>query len=221
MMIYSHFKQVTFCVFILLTFLSLLSCSSGGGKKLPILGPKELETKVVNGQEVQDTLYHTIQAFEFVNQEGKVISEKTFEDKIYVCDFIFTTCPSICPLMSKQMQRVQEAYPEENRLYFLSHTVDPAQDSVPVLKKYADRYEANDERWHFVTGEKAKLYEMGLKNYLVTMDEDQAAPGGFLHSAAFILVDKQKRIRGLYNGTDEKEVDRLIADIEILLEEEY
>ncbi|MEO1652157.1 MAG: SCO family protein, partial [Bacteroidota bacterium] len=170
-----HFLLISVFLFM------ITSCHSGPERALPILGPKELSRKVVDGKEVPDTLYHTIKSFEFINQEGKLISETTFKDKIYVCDFIFTTCPSICPLMSKQMQRVQQAFAEEDEVYFLSHTVDPVKDSVPVLKNYSERYQANNEKWHFVTGDKEELYEMGLKNYLVSMDENEVAPGGFLH----------------------------------------
>ncbi len=181
--------------------------------KLPFLGPKQVS------QLPGDTLYHTIQAFEFINQHGELVNEDTFADKVYVCDFIFTSCPSICPLMSQQMQRVQQVFQREDELLFLSHTVDPERDSVETLKQYAEAYQAQTGKWHLVTGKKEALYHMGIKNYLVSVDEDQNVPEGFLHSAAFVLVDKEKHIRGMYNGTEKEDVDRLIQDIRILLRE--
>lgn len=202
-----------------LLILCLTACHTNADQKLPILGPKELDTKIVDGKQISDTIYHTISDFEFVNQEGKKISEETFEDKIYVCDFIFTNCATICPLMSNQMYRVQEAYTNNPDVMIISHTVDPKRDSVKVLNNYARNHQAKPDKWHFVTGDKEDLYKMGLKNYMVSMDEDEVAPGGFLHSAAFILVDKQRHIRGIYNGTDEMEVNQLIEDIQILLRE--
>ena len=208
-------NYLNYCFLILL----LTACNTNSGKKLPILGPKELSTKMIDGKQVSDTIYHTISDFEFVNQKGEKISQETFEGKVYVCDFIFTNCPTICPIMSNQMYQVQEAYADNADVMILSHTVDPERDSVDVLNNYAQNHKANSDKWHFVTGDKEDLYKMGLKNYMVSMDENDVAPGGFLHSAAFILVDKQRRVRGVYNGTDEEEVNQLIEDIKVLLEE--
>ena len=205
----------TYCFLIIF----LGACHFHVERKLPILGPKELSTQLVDGKQVTDTIYHTISDFEFVNQKGEKTSQDTFKDKIYVCNFIFTNCPTICPIMSNQMYLIQEAYANTSEVMILSHTVDPERDSVAVLDKYAQNHKANADKWHFVTGNKEDLYQMGLKNYLVSLDENDIAPGGFLHSAAFILIDKQKRVRGVYNGTDEEEVKQLIQDIEILIKE--
>ncbi|MDX2303455.1 MAG: SCO family protein [Microscillaceae bacterium] len=215
------FFHLTPCslIFSFLGIVIFNACTLKSEKKLPILGPKELAAKHIKGTNISDTIYHTIHDFEFINQDGKKVNNQTFEDKIYVCNFIFTSCPTICPVMTQQMYRVQEAYTDNSELMFLSHSVDPDRDSAQVLKNYAQKNKAQPDKWHFVTGNKDEIYRMGLKNYMITLDEDEAAPGGFLHSAAFILVDKERRVRGVYNGTDETEVNQLIEDIKILLQE--
>jgi protein SCO1/2 len=160
----------------------------------------------------------TIPDFRFANQNGDTISRKTFENKIYVADFFFTTCPTICPVMKNEMLRVYETYKNEPRLLILSHTIDPEHDSVPVLKDFADRLEVTADKWHFVTGIKDSIYAMA-ERYMVSASEDKSAPGGFIHSGAFILIDENKRIRGYYDGTQTNDVDSLIQDIGTLLKE--
>lgn len=207
-------NPIVCCLSLWVFLICFWAACTNSTKKLPILGPKELsESKET------DTVYHTIQAFEFINQDGQLVNEQTFAGKIYVCDFIFTSCPSICPLMSQQMQRIQEVFQKEEDILFLSHTVDPERDSVETLKQYAQAYQAQSGKWHLVTGDKKSLYEMGIRHYLVSVDEDEASEEQFLHSAAFVLIDKDKRIRGMYNGTEKEDVDRLIGDIRILQRE--
>ncbi|WP_435355545.1 SCO family protein [Emticicia sp. SJ17W-69] len=205
-------KKVIFVPFFCLLFgtLALFSCDNTS-RKLPILGEREF----VNG----DSVYHTIPDFTFTNQNGVEVSNKTFEGKIYVSDFFFTTCPTICPVMKKQMLRVYEKYKENPQVGILSHTIDPRHDSVQVLKEYAARLGVKKPMWQFVTGEKDKIYEIGEKSYYVTAGEDSTAAGGIIHSGAFILVDKKRRVRGLYDGTKEEDVTKLIKDMEVLLNE--
>ncbi len=180
-------------------------------KKLPILG----ERTFVNG----DSVYHTIPDFSFVDQDSNEVTNKTYEGKIYVADFFFTTCPTICPIMKTQMLRIYDKFKDNPEVGILSHTIDPRHDSVAVLKAYAKRLGVSGNFWHFVTGNRDKIYELGQKEYYVTAGEDSTAAGGIIHSGAFILVDKKRRVRGMYDGTQEKEVSRLMKDMNVLLKE--
>ncbi|MFH6983345.1 SCO family protein [Marinoscillum luteum] len=183
-------------------------------KQLPILGKKEV---VENGASA-DTVYHTIPDFKFIDQDSNTVTQKTFDNKIYIADFFFTTCPTICPVMKTQMLRVYEKYNDNPEIAFLSHTIDPKHDTVGVLKEYADRLGISSDQWHMVTGARDKIFEIAQSHYMVSAHEDPSAPGGAVHSGAFILIDKQKRIRGYYDGTKEEEVNQLIEDIPLLIQ---
>jgi protein SCO1/2 len=179
---------------------------------LPVYGPKR-----VAGPEDKDTIYHTIADFSFTNQYRENITQKTTEGKIYVADFFFTTCQNICPAMSSQLTRVQDAIKNDSVL-ILSHTVNPMHDTVEVLMQYADKYGAIRNKWHFLTGSKKDINALAEKSYLVSAQDD-GTPEGFVHSEKFLLVDKQRRIRGIYDGTDSLQVNKLISDISILKKE--
>jgi protein SCO1 len=209
-------KLVLFWVFLLLF---VAGCDLFSEKKLPIMGWRDVKQVSRDGKVGYDTIYHTIPDFAFVNQDGALVTNKTFHDKIYVADFFFTSCPTICPIMKTQMLRVYEKFKDNDDILLLSHSIDPVYDSVPVLKVFSDRLGVDSRKWHFVTGDKDEIYEIGEKSYMVTAQEDADEPGGYLHSGAFILVDKDRRIRGFYDGTKELEVDRLIRDIPTLLKE--
>ena len=187
---------------------------------LPYYGNKDVVKVTENGKEKTDTIYHSIPDFSFTDQLGKTITQKDFEGKIYVTDFFFATCPGICPKMSAQLLRVQEKFEEYPDVMLLSHTVNPEQDTVAALAAYAEMVHANNERWHFVTGNKEDLYKQALYGYLLNASEDILAPGGFLHSEMFVLIDKQRHIRGFYDGTSVKDVNRLIDEIKVLIAEE-
>jgi len=187
--------------------------------KLPVLGRPKIVEKTVNGEQVYDTIPHTIANFAFVNQDSSLITNETFEDKVYVADFFFTSCPTICPLMKKQMLRIYDAYKDSAGVSLLSHTIDPEYDTVGLLKQYAQDLGVESSKWHFVTGIQDEIYDLGERSYLSVMDEDEAAPGGFIHSGALILVDKDRRIRSIADGTVPEQVDILIQDIKTLLEE--
>lgn len=187
---------------------------------LPYYGNKDVVKVTENGKEKTDTIYHSIPDFSFTDQLGKTITQKDFEGKIYVTDFFFATCPGICPKMSAQLLRVQEKFEEYPDVMLLSHTVNPKQDTVEALAAYAEMVHANNERWHFVTGNKEDLYKQALYGYLLNASEDILAPGGFLHSEMFVLIDKQRHIRGFYDGTSVKDVNRLIDEIKVLIAEE-
>lgn len=197
---------ILFCI----TTISIISCENSS-RKLPILGEREF----ING----DSVYHTIPDFSFTNQDNQTITHKSYEGKIYVADFFFTTCPTICPIMKKQMLRVYEKFKENPKVGILSHSIDPRHDSVQVLKEYAARLGVKSKMWNFVTGEKAKIYEIGEKSYYVTAGEDSTAAGGIIHSGAFILVDTKRRVRGVYDGTKETDVTKLLKDMDVLLNE--
>jgi len=195
----------------------LFSCGEKSAQKLPIMGRKEF--KEVNGK--IDTLYHTIPSFEFVDQDSATITEASVKGKIYVADFFFGTCPTICPIMKQQMLRVYGEFKDNPSFAILSHTIDPDHDTVAYLKDFSERLGVmNNNTWHFLTGDKDAIYEIGSSSgYLVPVGEDEDAPGGYIHSGAFILVDQERRIRGLYDGTDPKQVTELINDIPKLLAE--
>ena len=202
----------------LLALLVILSFACSSAEKeasttipLPILGERYVDDK-------QDTVYHSIAAFSFVNQLGDTISNADMAGKVYVADFFFTSCPTICPVMKKEMLRVYAQFKDQKNFSILSHTLDPAFDTQVVLNDFAEKLGVSDaSTWNFLTGDQEKLFEIGQTSYLTTAMADQQEPGGFLHSGAFILVDQQGRIRGIYDGTKSDQVDRLLADIPKLL----
>jgi protein SCO1/2 len=198
-----------------LVVLSLIIVSCQEKKSLPFLGPKD--THLVDGK--VDTIYHQIPPFRFLNQDSTWVSEKDMSGKIYVADFFFTSCPTICPKMKTQLLRLYERYASNDQIRILSHSIDPTFDTPIVLKQYAERLQVKAPRWNMLTGDKAAIYKLGEKSYMVTAQEDKNEAGGFVHSGAFILVDKNRHVRGIYDGTQETEVNHLIEDIEILLQE--
>lgn len=171
-----------------------------------------------SGQQDLKVLKKVEKSFQFVNQDSSLVTEKDVLGKIHVTDFFFTTCPTICPVMKTQMLRVYETYQDSDDFLLLSHTIDPKHDSVAVLNDYAEGLGISSNKWHLVTGEKDNIYEMA-ETYMVTAEEDERAPGGFIHSGAFMLLDKQRQIRGIFDGTKEEEVDELILAIKQLQNE--
>lgn len=180
---------------------------------------KSVETLPVYGELNVDQSEHTIKKFKFINQLGDTITDRNFDGKIYVSDFFFAKCQGICPIMTKQMERVHAKYKEDNQIMFLSHTVKPEEDSVSALLEYANLHHADPSKWHFVTGLKADLYDMARNAYLVTVSEGDGGPNDFVHTEMFTLIDTKKRIRGFYDGTDSIAVNKLILDIAILKQE--
>lgn len=184
------------------------ACVEKKEASLPIYGERDVQ----NG----DTVYHKIQPFQFVNQDSQVVTNETFNGKIYVADFFFTSCRTICPIMKTQMHRVYDSVENDPEVLILSHTIDPEFDTVGLLHDFADRLGVKSSKWHFVTGVKDSIYNVAQKSYFSITVEDKSEPDGFIHSGAFLLVDKQQRIRGKYDGTKEEEVNRLMADIQKL-----
>ena len=208
---FEYCRRAGFGVVVLLLLGGMAWSCTAREEKLPILGEMRVEGK--------DTTYHTIAPFQFVDQDSAVITGKTFDGHVYVADFFFTSCRTICPIMKTQMLRVYEATREMPDVLLLSHTIDPEYDTVALLRDFARRLGVESSRWHFVTGAKDSIYKIAQTSYFATAMEDKAEPDGFIHSGAFLLIDKHKRIRGKYDGTKEEDVNRLVGDIRRLLKE--
>lgn len=190
----------------------LSACIQKKETPLPIFGEREVEGT--------DTIYHTIADFKFVDQDSAEVTNRTFDNKIYVADFFFTSCRTICPIMKTQMHRVYDSIQNDPDVLLLSHSIDPEYDTVALLHDFAERLGVKSDKWHFVTGNKEDIYKIAQTSYFATALEDNSEPDGFIHSGAFLLIDKQKRIRGKYDGTQEDDVNRLLGDI-VKLEKEY
>lgn len=192
-------------------------------KPLKVYNPIDVQSEMVDKDLSRKGFGHTIQEFSFTDQTGKSYGSKDLKGKIYVAEYFFTTCGTICPVMNAEMQRVQEAYKGNDKFKILSFTVDPETDSVAQMKIYADGHGANPKQWHFLTGDKKDLYKLARRSFFVLKPAEAQNQGDvgsdFIHTNYFVLVDTQKRIRGYYDGTDSREVDKLIKDIQKLLEE--
>lgn len=188
--------------------------------KLPIINPADLNPALVDKSLQRTGRNHRIGSFKLINQDGEETTEKNLEGKIYVADFFFATCPTICIDMAVNMRKIQEAFKNEPRLMLVSHTVYPENDSVPILRAYAYAQHAIPGKWIFLTGDKRQIYDLARKHYFAVME-----PGAtfnehdFIHTDNFVLVDEKKRIRGIYKGTSDVEVQKLIKDIDLLLNE--
>jgi protein SCO1/2 len=185
-------------------------------KRLPIYQPSMVNPELVDSTLVYVKKYHAIGDFELVNQNGDTITHKTYSNKIYIADFFFTTCPTICPVMTANMADIQEVIKTDPEVMLLSHSVTPDIDSVPQLKKYALEKGVIDSKWNLVTGSKKEIYELARKSYLAVLTDGDGGPYDMIHTENFILVDKERRIRGFYDGTSKDEIDQLLSDLEVL-----
>mgnify|MGYP001412691248 FL=1 len=184
-------------------------------KTLPIYQPYEVNEKLVDSSISYISKYHKISDFELINQNGVTITQEYYKNKIYVADFFFTTCQSICPIMTKNMLKIQEQLKNDKEILLLSHTVTPEIDSVQQLKRYALENSVDDSKWNLVTGDKRQIYDLARKSYLA-VEDSEFGDFDMIHTENFMLIDKQRQIRGFYDGTDIKEIERLLVDIEIL-----
>ncbi|HLP50414.1 MAG TPA: SCO family protein [Chitinophagales bacterium] len=198
---------------LLSSFILLFGCNTKNA--LPVYGNK---TVVVNSEGKTDSIDYVLPDFGFVNQDSQLVSLASLKDKIIVTEFFFTACPSICPKMQAQMLRVYEKYKADPNVVILAFTIDPARDSVGRLKAYEAKLGIESSKWHLLTGNKDSIYAIA-ENFLVSAAEDPDAPGGHVHSGNFILVDKQKRLRGYYDGTKDESVTKLLEETDILLGE--
>ena len=185
-------------------------------ERLPIYQPNMVTATLVDSSMQYVRKYHSIADFKLVNQNGDTITQNTYADKIYVADFFFTTCPSICPVMTANLAEVQDEFKDDNEVLLLSHSVTPEIDSVAQLKKYALEKGVIDQKWNLVTGDKKQIYELARKSYMAVMDDGDGGAYDMIHTENFMLIDKERRIRGYYDGTNKEEVEKLIRDIEIL-----
>jgi protein SCO1/2 len=193
-------------------------------KQLPIIQPRDVKQEMVDPELIQKGIGHRIGKFEFTNQEGKKVTLDDVKGSVFVAEYFFTTCGTICPKMTEQMTRVQAKFKGNNNVKILSFTVNPEYDNVDVMREYADKYQAVDGQWHFLTGTKEALYNLARTSFFVLKPAEAAnlgdAGSDFIHTNNFVLVDQQLRIRGYYDGTDVDEVSTLMNDIDLLLKEE-
>ena len=200
----------------ILIFTIAYSCNQRNEKQLPIYNPVDFEPKLVDKNLRNVNKNHTVSDFNLTNQNGVVITSKDYENKIYVVDFFFTSCPSICPIMTNNMLKIQEEFIDNSQVKLLSLSVTPEIDNVKVLKQYAIEKGVNDSKWNITTGPKKHIYELARKSYFAVVEQGDGGLQDFIHTPNFILIDTKKQIRGIYDGTDENEILRLVEDIKIL-----
>lgn len=214
---------IIFIVFVLMAWYFTAENIAKNEKKLPILNPSDINPAMVDESVQGIGTGHKIRYFSLIDQRGKTITGKELDGKIYVADFFFTTCGGICPRMTKQLVRVQEAFKNEHRVMILSHSVTPDRDSVEVMYRYAEKHKANHDKWLFLTGDKKEIYSMARKSYFIVKEpapgEDDGSGADFIHTENFVLIDGDKRIRGYYSGIRPSSVDSLINDMKLLLTE--
>ena len=212
-------KYKSFAVVMLILSAVIITMMYGQLKptpKLPVYQPSMVTADLVDTTVQYIRKYHKVNDFKLVNQNGDTITQQDYKDKIYVADFFFTTCQSICIDMAVSMQRLQDEFKNDDDIKLLSHSVTPDIDDVPQLKKYALEKEVIDSKWNLVTGDKKEIYDLARKQYLASKTEGDGGPYDLVHTENFVLVDKEKRIRGFYDGTDPQEISKLIKDIGIL-----
>jgi protein SCO1/2 len=209
---------------ILLLFAAALclfgSCTNKSEDKLPILGDRAPVEKIVDGKTVVDTVYQTVPPFSYLNQDSVVITDKDFDNKIYVADFFFTSCNTICPIMHRNMLEVYKKFQGNSNVKFLSHSIDIKYDVPSKLKSYASKLGIEGNQWEFAHGSRDSIFNVSAKSYLVAAYEDGADPQGLVHQGWFILVDTKKQLRGAYDGTKEDQVKQMMLDMDKLLKEE-
>jgi protein SCO1/2 len=188
-------------------------------KPLPVYQPEMVNSELVDSTLHSQRKYHKIADFELINQNGKTITQADYKDKIYVADFFFTTCQTICPIMTSNMADVQKAIMDDEDVLLLSHTVTPEIDNVEQLKRYAKEKGVVDAKWNLVTGDKKQIYELARKSYLAVKDNGDGGAYDMIHTENFMLIDKKKQIRGFYDGTKNEEIKRLLSDIKVLKKE--
>jgi protein SCO1/2 len=186
---------------------------------LPIYQPASVSAELVDSTLQYQKKYHKIGDFALLNQNGQTITQNNYKDKIYVADFFFTTCQTICPIMTDHMVKIQKEIVNDDEVMLLSHSVTPEIDTVAQLKRYAIKKGVNDKKWNLVTGDKKQIYDLARKSYLAVKDAEFGGPFDMVHTENFMLIDKKRQIRGFYDGTKAEDIDRLLSDISILKEE--
>ena len=220
----SFFKEYKFfgiallilSVIIISVFYSILNVE----KPLPIYQPSKVNFEMVDSTIQHVSKYHKIANFSLINQNGKTITQNDYKDKIYVADFFFTTCQTICPIMTDHMAKIQKEILNDKEVMLLSHSVTPKIDSVAQLKRYAIEKGVNDTKWNLVTGDKKQIYELARKSYLAVKTDGNGDEYDMIHTENFMLIDKKRQIRGYYHGTKPEDIERLLNDIKILKKED-
>ena len=215
--IFKKYKWFLTIVIVLSAIILTLFYSALKPKKtLPIYSPSMVNPELVDSTVQYISKYHTIADFSFTNQNGKIITQKDYEGKIYVADFFFTTCGSICPKMTTNLAEVQKAFVNNPKVMLLSHTVFPETDSVSVLKEYAKKNGVIESKWNLVTGDKKQIYTLARKSYLAVKLGKPEELYDMVHTENFVLVDSKRRVRGFYDGTKKEDIERLIDDVNFL-----
>jgi len=205
----------TLCLVIMWSIYSLLKPD----KKLPIYQPDMVNTELVDTTMQYVRKYHKIADFKLVNQNGDTITNADYNDKIYIADFFFTTCMTICPIMTDHMVKIQEKIKDDPDVLLLSHTVMPRIDTVAQLKRYAEEKGVIDSKWNLVTGDKKQIYDLARKSYLAAKSEGDGGKYDMVHTENFVLVDKNRQIRGFYDGTNPEAIEELMEDLKTLKKE--
>lgn len=219
---WSRYKYlILFIVIFTISGVSIFNIALTPEKKLPIYSPSMVSSDLVDDELKHVKKYHKISDFNLVNQNGIDVTQNNYDKKIYVADFFFTTCPSICPIMTKNMYALQQKLSSYPAVKLLSFSVTPEIDSVAQLKRYAVENKVDDSRWNLVTGNKKEIYQLARKSYLVVKEDGDGGPNDMIHTENFVLVDRQKRIRGYYDGTQASAMDDILRDIAILIEEKW
>lgn len=200
---------------IITVFYSILSVD----KVLPIWQPASVNQELVDTTIQHVKKYHKIADFSLINQNGKTITQKDYKDKIYIADFFFTTCPTICPIMTDHMYQIQKEILDDDEVMLLSHSVTPKIDSVAQLKRYAQQKGVNDKKWNLVTGDKKQIYELARKSYFAVLTDGNGDEYDMIHTENFMLIDKERRIRNYYDGTDPEAIQQLLEDLKTLKKE--
>ena len=193
-----------------------MSCDLDSKKQLPIYNPVDFNSKLVDKSVRNINKNHIVSDFNLINQNGFSITSKDYENKIYIVDFFFTTCQSICPIMTNNMLKIQGEFISNDDIMLLSISVTPEIDNIKVLKNYAIEKGVNDSKWNITNGSKRHIYELARKSYFAVVEQGDGGLQDFIHTPNFILVDTKKQIRGIYDGTDENEIFRIIDDIKVL-----
>ena len=197
-------------------FVMVTACNKEEKKPLPIYNPSNFNPELVDKSLQNKSEYHTVSDFNLINQNGEVITQEDYKDKIYIADFFFTRCGTICPIMSDNMAKIQKAFLNDNDVMLLSLSVTPQMDSIPILNEYANNKGVINGKWNVTTGNKKHIYELARKSYFAVVEQGDGGLQDFIHTPNFILIDKEKQIRGIYDGTNDDDIKQVIEDIKTL-----
>ncbi len=213
-------KSIIVLPLLIIGFIAIIYQMFTNKSELPIFNPSDFNPELVDVSLQNKVSNHSVSDFELLNQDGKMITQKDYENKIYVTDFFFTRCITVCPIMTNNMEKLQNTFLDEDDIMFLSLSVTPELDSIPILKIYAQKHGAVDGKWNITTGDKKHIYNLARKSYFAVVNEGDGGLQDFIHTPNFILVDTEKQIRGVYDGTKDKEIQRLTKDIKILAQKQ-